>query len=391
MSDTATREEQRSRLDQFAQASVPVSAGELVAMAPQQAPAIFGAQNVAVRRDTGKVLADLKVLAAAAGDDWFYRFPVKNRKENRTDWIEGPSIKLANDLARTYGNCEVDCRAQDLGSYILFHARFVDLETGFALTRPFQQRKGAARLGGSDEGRRDDITFQIGASKAIRNVVVNALQTMADFAFNEAREALVDKIGHDVERWRQRASERIGTLVDLDRVEAVVGRKVKDWLAPDIARVIAMGKAISDGMATVDETFPPLRGEEPDERRMVDDKLDRFAGDVVEEQPEPGHSAGSEAAASSPPRPNAQETAATPPEDDWEVLKVIDRTLGIATVGSEDVEQRIANLDAQAVWLDEHHPEHGDFCATLMSMAVKVARGDLAKEAARRYLQALAK
>jgi hypothetical protein len=37
----------------------------------------------------------------------------------------------------------------------------------------------------------------------------------------------------------------------------VVGRTHKDWLATDIARIVAMGKAVSDGMATVDETFPP--------------------------------------------------------------------------------------------------------------------------------------
>jgi hypothetical protein len=42
-------------------------------------------------------------LAAAAGSDWFYRFPVK-KKDGGQDWIEGPSIKLANDIARIFGN-----------------------------------------------------------------------------------------------------------------------------------------------------------------------------------------------------------------------------------------------------------------------------------------------
>ena len=44
----------------------------------------------------------------------------------------------------------------------------------------------------------------------------------------------------------------------MNRVERILGRAAKDWLAPDIARVIAMGKAISDGMATLEETFPPI-------------------------------------------------------------------------------------------------------------------------------------
>ncbi|HMF27593.1 MAG TPA: hypothetical protein VKE42_02410, partial [Candidatus Cybelea sp.] len=33
-----------------------------------------------------------------------------------------------------------------------------------------------------------------------------------------------------------------------------------DWLAPDIARIVAMIEAVNDGMATLDETFPPLEG-----------------------------------------------------------------------------------------------------------------------------------
>ena len=33
------------------------------------------------------------------------------QKKGTTDYIEGPSIKMANDLARLYGNCDVDCRA----------------------------------------------------------------------------------------------------------------------------------------------------------------------------------------------------------------------------------------------------------------------------------------
>lgn len=401
MNDTATREEKRSRLDEFAQASMPPVGNDLVTMPQQQTavlPQVSGAQAVAIHRDERQVLQKLKALAAAAGDDWYYRFPVKNRKKGTTDWIEGPSIKLANDLARLYGNCEVDCRAQDFGNVLLFHARFVDLETGFALTRPFQQRKSAAKLGGGDDDRREDIAFQIGASKAIRNVVVNALQTFSDFAFNEAKEALVDKIGGDVERWRNRAAERISSLVSLDRVEAVVGRKVDDWLAPDIARVIAMGKAINDGMASVNDTFPPLHAEaQPDEREMVGKTLDHFATDVVDELPEPGEPSPLETPGSAPPdpddphAPHAQKDQAAATGGDWNAAQIIDKTLGIATVGSQGEPQRLENLDAQTAWLDQHYPDHAEFIGTLHSMAVKVAKGELAKEAAKRYLTALAK
>lgn len=102
-----------------------------------------------------------------------------------------------------------------------------------------------------------DIAFQIGVSKAIRNVVVNALQTYADFAFDAAYDSLVSKVGTDIEKWRVKTVEGIARMpCDLHRVERVIGKAAKDWLAPDIARVIAMMKAIADGMASIDDSFP---------------------------------------------------------------------------------------------------------------------------------------
>lgn len=241
----------------------------------------IGAQAVAVHRDDAHVLQKIKTLAAAAGQDWYYRFPVKNRRENRTDYIEGPSIKLANDLARIYGNCEIDTRVQDLGAEWLIYARFTDVETGFAMVRPFQQRKKQASIGGGDDARALDIALQIGVSKAIRNVVVNALQTYADFAFDEARNALVDKIGKNLEGYRTKVVERLqAKSIDLKRVDAVIGRASSEWLAPDIARVIAMVKSIDDGMATLDETFPPPGGAPQDKApaENLNEKLDKLAG-----------------------------------------------------------------------------------------------------------------
>lgn len=239
---------------------------------------VFGAQQVAVHRDDARVLQKLSALGAAAGDDWFYRFPVRNRQKGTTDYIEGPSIKLANDLARIYGNCEVDVRVQDLGESWLIYARFTDYETGYALTRPFQQNKGGARIGGSGgdaDARRLDIALQIGVSKAIRNVTVNALQTYADYAFDAAKNSLVEKIGKNLVGYRERTLRGVENLgVELPRVEHLMGKPAKDWNAADVARVIALCKGISDGMSTVDETFPSK------DSLPADGKLSQFASDA---------------------------------------------------------------------------------------------------------------
>jgi len=108
MSDDTDRKERDAALDEFAQ-STEVE-GQLVPIMPQGqiATQVFGAQNVAVRRDERIVLNKIRALAAAAGQEWFYRFPVRNKKKGTTDYIEGPSIKMVNDLAPIYGSSDVD-------------------------------------------------------------------------------------------------------------------------------------------------------------------------------------------------------------------------------------------------------------------------------------------
>ncbi|WP_287138983.1 hypothetical protein [Mesorhizobium sp.] len=392
MNTTATREERRSALDEFA-AKVPPTRQDIVAVSAVASPVhqVYGAQPVAVHRDEGKVLSKIRTLAAAAGEDWYYRFPVKNRKENRVDWIEGPSIKCANDLGRIYGNCEVDCRAQDLGKVVLFHARFLDLETGYSLTRPFQQRKSAAKLGGSDDERREDIAFQIGASKAIRNVTVNALRTFADFAVVEAKGALVDKIGRDIEKWRRNTIERTSARVDIARVEAVIGRPAKDWLAPDIAKVVASMTAVADGMATLDETFPPLTtttNDASDEARKINTGLDQFAASEPDENPDqvadtsdPGATAGASSPTPSSPGP----AVATIQQE------AVDKLIQLADDQDLSEQERLENLDGAASNWEAQLPDHRDFLRAVFSHAAKVARGQLKPDVAKKYLGSLIK
>lgn len=216
---------------------------------------VVTAQAVKIRRRPSDVIQRMKVLAAAAGEEYRYSFPVKS-KTGRTSTVEGPTIKLANDLAREYGNCMVDVRVVEQGDKWIYYARFIDLETGFCMTRPFAQRKEQKTMK-TDDGRAADIVFQIGSSKAIRNVIVNALQTYADITFQAAKDSLVQTIGQDIEGWRKRISDRCAELdFDLKRIEVSVGKPVKEWIASDIAKVVAELKSVRDGMATFDDLYP---------------------------------------------------------------------------------------------------------------------------------------
>jgi hypothetical protein len=348
---------ERSDAD-LAQAFLKPEAGQVPAVQGstiiEQRP--IGAQKLAVLRDEVRVLQKIKALAAAAGTDWFYRFPVR-KKGGGQDFITGPSIKLANNIARLYGNCDIDVRLVDNGATWWIYAKFIDLETGFAMVRPFQQDKGAARLGGvgpEADARRLDIALQIGVSKAIRNVIVNALEIHCDYAFEEAQKNLVGRIGANLADYRTRAIKWFADNgVAIARVERAMGRASKDWLAPGLARLAAETKAVEDGMATIDETWPP---EAPPEPRRSDSE--------PEQQPaSPAQAMPAAPAEPSPPHPSAGGGAAEappPPAKVWrirdnvigqnEIIRAVHELVGIAETDAELREIREQNADRIAKW-----------------------------------------
>jgi hypothetical protein len=203
--------------------------------------------------------------------------PETGKDEWVVDYIEGPSIKCANAVSRLFGNNDTDVRVFDTGTHWLFYARFMDLETGYCLTRPFQQRKNQGSVRG-DSGRAEDIAFQIGTSKAIRNVTCNALEFFTSFAADEAKRSIVEKVGEKLDYYKKRVSDRLQEIgIDIKRVEHARGRALKDWLATDVARTIAELQAINDGMATADETYPPLETKQETAEQKAGEAMDKFA------------------------------------------------------------------------------------------------------------------
>ena len=245
---------------------------------------VITARKVEVRRDEGAILQRIATQAAAAGEHWYYAFPVK-KKGGGTDSIEGPSIKCANAVARLYGNCQVDCRVLDAGKNWLIYARFVDYETGYSLTRPFQQSKTGSKLGGTDDERREQAAMSIGVSKAERNVICNALETFTDYAFEAAKANLVARVGKRLDEYKQRCIDRLGELgVDTKRAERSLGRTVEAWVARDVAKLIAEIKSVQDGMATADETWPTEAPPEP-RRTDVEDATVATGAAAVSDRP----------------------------------------------------------------------------------------------------------
>lgn len=128
--------------------------------------------------------------ADLAGEDFFYGWGDKN------DRIEGGSIDLALAAVRCWGNCAVELLpVVETATAWIFTAAFVDLETGFTLSRQFRQSKSSKVFGKHDEERKMDIRFQIGQSKAIRNVVLNAVpRSLTNGAMEQAKAGVRSKL-----------------------------------------------------------------------------------------------------------------------------------------------------------------------------------------------------
>lgn len=154
------------------------------------------AVRVQVARDLQVKHKQLLTEARLAGESFYYGWGVGK------DRVLGPSIGLAMAAARVWGNCAVDfAPVQSTEDSWIFTAQFIDLETGFTLARQFRQSKHWSVAGKYDQERKDDMRFQIGQSKAARNVVVNALpKWLIDAAIREAQNGVRGRIEKYVEQ-----------------------------------------------------------------------------------------------------------------------------------------------------------------------------------------------
>lgn len=141
-------------------------------------------------RQIPDVIRRLVEEAALGGTDFFYGWG------SGKDHIEGPSKELAQAAARCWGNCAVELApVQETADAWFFTAYFIDLETGFTLARQFRQSKTSIVYGKFDEERKTDIRFQIGQSKATRNVLLNALPTsLINQAMEKAKAGVREQI-----------------------------------------------------------------------------------------------------------------------------------------------------------------------------------------------------
>ena len=203
-----------------------------------------------------------------AGESFYYSWSVKNKQTGSSEVIEGPSIGMAMALVRSFGNCACEVsRVEETDRSYVYYGTFVDLETGSTITRPFRQSKKSVVTGRMDNERKDDVRFQIGASKCIRNVVLNALpKWLTDKGLKAAKAGVRARIEHYVNsNGIAKAIEILldqlaGVGVTTDDVKAKCG--VADIKALDLDMIVVLRgdlNTIQSGMENAETLFPTMQ------------------------------------------------------------------------------------------------------------------------------------
>lgn len=204
-------------------------------------------------RNLDKVVEALDREAEYAGASFYYGWSLKGGER-----VEGPSIGLANSLAREWTNCAVECDLRETAEAFYITAKFIDLEKGSQMTRLFRQRKSQVE-GKYDAERKLDMALQIGQSKAIRNVVVNAVpRWLVERAMEKAQLAVERKI--DPKKLGEYKADIIKKLeaykVTVEQVVAKVKRPIAEWTTREISKLWGDLEALKSGEATAMDLFP---------------------------------------------------------------------------------------------------------------------------------------
>jgi hypothetical protein len=236
------------------------------------------AMQVIKPRNLNRVISKCVEEASIAGEEFLYSW------KQGGNIIEGLTIGAALSIVRNFGNSFVDVEIEERESAYIFTAYFCDLETGFNLSRSFRQNKASPKTKqGKDiyEGERGtDIIFQIGQSKAIRNVILNAVpRWLATKVLDEAKNNAMATINNMGEvKARDLILKKITNLkVDIARVEAIYG-KAKSWDKIKLVQLSSALRSLENGYEDEETLFPIIHtlNSIPTESHPTTDKPEPF-------------------------------------------------------------------------------------------------------------------
>ena len=218
------------------------------------------AVSVQQPRSIAKIAHNMMEESRMAGKSFYYRWQVNSKDGKKT--VEGPSIDMTMALLRYYGNIALELEVDETPTHYLFKATVIDLESGMSSPRLFRQRKNQSMGGKMENDRQEDIVFQIGQSKAIRNAIRNVMPGwLVEKCLETATEAELNKAGKEnIVFARAKVIEFFaGFGVSVDRIEAERTRPADQWTPQDIVDLRGMATALKEGRVSPETLFPLIK------------------------------------------------------------------------------------------------------------------------------------
>lgn len=247
-------------------APVPTHIGQATAIEQSRAvaevqAAVVVAQQCPRNVQTAQAAMRESCLQTGLAERAFYRYA---RGPNT---ITGPSVHLARELARCWGNIQYgigELRRNDAGAYSEMQAWAWDVQTNtrsasiFVVPHKRDTRDGVKVL----TDMRD--VYENNANAGARRLRECIFAILPPWFVEDAKErcsaTLRDGGGKPL---AQRIADAIklfeGMGVTLDQLEQKLGRKSDRWTEHDVAQLAVTYRSLQRGEVTVDEEFPPPR------------------------------------------------------------------------------------------------------------------------------------
>ena len=260
--------------------NVPAPSGNNQMMISRQAQEVQAAIVLAKRFPRDEFEATERIKRAcqrkSLADQAVYSYP------RGKECVSGPSIRLAETLAKTWGNIDygiIELEQKDGSSEMMAYAW--DLETNTRVTKIFSvehkrdTKKGSYKL--TDSRDVYEATANFGARR-MRACILGVIPgDVVDMAVEECKKTMSNG---DTRPMQERISQMLSVFksefgVTKEQVEEYVGRPAGSYGNEEIILLQGVYKAIRDGQATIESYFP--KKETIDEPLGIPDEIAKEA------------------------------------------------------------------------------------------------------------------
>lgn len=218
-------------------------------------------------RDMSAAVAEMRQSCQQLGlaERAFFKFP-----RGKGAPVSGPSVHLARELARCFGNCDYgvrELRRDEIGHYSEMQAWAWDVERNTRSTLNFvvpHRRDKRDTPGGEVLTDLRDV-YENNANMGARRLREAIFSILPTWFTEEAKALCVATLekGAGDKPLPQRIADAVKAFdaigVKVDRLEAKIGSPQASWTAQDLAGLRVSLTSIKQGTVTADDEFPPLR------------------------------------------------------------------------------------------------------------------------------------